>query len=202
MKKNAALIISIFAMAAATPAFAQTENNNLAGPQDEDVKVNQLIVYGDDPCPESTDSEIVVCVRQAEPYRIPKNLRSDPNDRSKEAWTNRVLAYEYVAANGIGSCSSIGAGGFTGCGIKAIDQAYAERAEDPALTFGLLIAEARRNRLAGIDAEAEDIEQTVLAEERAAALKKLQAQADNVEADPESVGEDDTPGAQPLPDPR
>ncbi|NJM50445.1 MAG: hypothetical protein HC843_05780 [Sphingomonadales bacterium] len=197
MKNKAAMMIPAFAMMLSVSAFAQSNDNNQAGPQQDDVKVNQLIVYGDDPCPESSDSEIVVCVRQQEPYRIPKNLRSDPNDPRKEAWNNRVLAYEYVAAGGIGSCSTVGAGGFTGCGIKAIDQAYAEKAEDPALQFGLLIAEARRQRLSGIDAEAEDIEQSVLAEERAAALKKLQAQADNIEADPENEEQE----AEALPQP-
>src|SRR5512143_3728234 len=40
-------------------------------------KVNQLIVYGDDKCPESTDDTITVCARkdEGERFRIPAPLR-------------------------------------------------------------------------------------------------------------------------------
>ena len=90
-------------------------------------KVNMVIVYGDDRCPESTGEEIVVCPRldERERYRIPPNLRSSDSP-SNEAWNNKVLAYETVFATGTLSCSPTGAGGFTGCTQNMIEQAYAE----------------------------------------------------------------------------
>lgn len=128
-----------------------------------DPKINTVILFGDDQCPESTDDQINVCaiLVEADRYRIPPSLRSDPNDRKNESWTSRVIGYQYVGREGTMSCSASGAGGFTGCGLKEIDKAYAEKAKDPGLAFGLMIAEERRKRLAGIDAEAEEVEQRV-----------------------------------------
>lgn len=172
------IILSLSLLGSAAPAFAQ----GLAGPQPGDEKINQLIIYGDDACPQSNDDEIVVCARLAEAdrYRIPKKLRDVENTPIKEAWNNRVLAYENVAASGTLSCSAIGAGGFTGCGLKDIDSAYAEKSQDIGLAFGRLIAAERNKRLSGIDAESELVEERVIDEERAAAAAKLQEQGNNI----------------------
>lgn len=171
------LILSL-SICASAPALAQ----DAAAPQPGDEKINQLIVYGDDSCPQSSGEEIVVCARlaEAERYRIPKNLREVQNDIVNDAWNNRVLAYEHVAATGTMSCSPVGAGGFTGCGLKDIGNAYAEKSQDVGLAFGRLIAAERNKRLSGIDAEALEIEERVLDEERAAAAKKLQDQGNSV----------------------
>jgi hypothetical protein len=178
VRKSYFLSLSLLASVAAGSAHAQTAT----GPQPGDEKINQLIIYGDDPCPQSSGDEIVVCARLAEAdrFRIPKKLRDVENKPVKEAWTNRVLAYEHVAATGTMSCSAIGAGGFTGCGLKDIDAAYAEKSQDIGLAFGRLIAEERNKRLGGIDAEAQDVEERVLDEERAAAAAKLQEQGNNI----------------------
>ncbi len=178
MRKTIILSLSIAALAAASPAISQ----DTSGPQPGDEKINQLIIYGNDACPQSNGDEIVVCARLAEAdrYRIPKKLRDVENKPVKEAWTNRVLAYESIAATGTMSCSAVGAGGFTGCGLKNIDAAYAEKNQDIGLAFGRLIAEERNKRLAGIDAESELVEGRVLDEERAAAAKKLQEQGNNI----------------------
>ena len=87
-----------------------------ASAQDPGEKVNQLIVYGDDPCPPSTGEEITVCARkdESERYRIPEILRGDPDNPKNEPWTERVQAYETVGATGIASCSPVGSGGATG----------------------------------------------------------------------------------------
>jgi hypothetical protein len=92
-----------------SPAFAQE------GPPAE--RVNQVIVYGDDPCPEGDGDTIVVCARMAEDerYRIPSNLRADPNNPRRESWTSRVQSLERVGRFGTDSCSPVGLGGFTGC---------------------------------------------------------------------------------------
>ena len=139
-----------------------------------DPKINTVILFGEDQCPESTDDQINVCaiLVEADRYRIPPSLRSDPNDIRNESWTNRVIGYQYVGREGTMSCSASGAGGFTGCGLKEIDQAYAEKSKDPGLAFGLMIAEERRKRLAGIDAEAAEVELRVIQFEKERAAKE------------------------------
>ena len=52
------------------------------------------------------------------------------------------------------SCSPAGAGGFTGCNQKFIEAAYKDKSEADAVRFGLLIEQARQERLSTIDADA------------------------------------------------
>ncbi|MFN0046448.1 MAG: hypothetical protein ACKVOS_08270 [Sphingorhabdus sp.] len=169
--------------------------------QPSDEKINQLIVYGDDECPQSTGDEIVVCARmnEADRYRIPPSLRSDPNSPQNQAWLNRVQAYEYVGASGTLSCSPSGAGGFTGCGLKEIDRAYAEKAQDPGITFGRLIAAERTKRMAGIDAEAAAVEERVKEFEKGRAEREARLQA---EMDAKEAAERNGSETQSLPEPK
>ena len=48
-----------------------------ASAQDAAPNVAEIIVYGSDPCPRSTDDQVVVCARrpEAERYRIPPKMR-------------------------------------------------------------------------------------------------------------------------------
>ena len=179
------------------PAMAQDSLANQPG----DEKINQLIVYGDDECPQSTGDEIVVCARmdEAARYRIPSSLRNDPNDPRNQATSERIKAYEYVGASGIMSCSPSGAGGFTGCGLREIDQAYAEKAQDPGLVFGRLIAAERAKRMAGIDAEAAEVEARVTEFEKGRAERETKLQA---EMDAKEAVAGGSPDAQPLPEPK
>jgi len=124
------------------------------------ARVNQLIVYGDDPCPQSSDEEITVCARKPEDerFRIPENLRSDPNAPVNNAWANRAQSFEYVGRTGIGSCSPTGPGGMTGCFNDLIRQARNERAGRDSVNWNQLVEEARQKRLDRIDAEAEAVD--------------------------------------------
>lgn len=139
-------------------------------------KINQLIVYGDDPCPASTDGSITVCARkdESERFRIPKPLRDNPNDSVNQGWTQRVKAYETVGAFGTNSCSPIGAGGATGCMSQLIKNAYAEKKQGSDVQFGKLIEEERAKRLQTIDADtaAEQARVEVLEKEYDAKLKR------------------------------
>ncbi|HEX2794866.1 MAG TPA: hypothetical protein VHN58_10620 [Croceicoccus sp.] len=119
----------------------------------DDVPVNQVIVYGDQACPPSTAEQIVVCVRQEDPYRIPQNLRPTESP-SNEAWASKVAANREVGSTGVGSCNTVGTEGATGCGIKEIEQAYAEKANSSDVQMGKLVAEARAERLSTIDEDA------------------------------------------------
>jgi hypothetical protein len=137
----------------AAPALAQQAPS---GPSD-DPRINQLIVYGEDPCPPSTDDEIIVCARkpEGERYRIPENLRDDPNAPVNQSWANRAIELQYVGRTGIGSCSTAGPGGMIGCFNDLVRQARAERATRDSVNWNRLIEEARQERLSRIDAQAE-----------------------------------------------
>ncbi|MEO9599347.1 hypothetical protein [Parasphingorhabdus sp.] len=140
----------------ATPAFAQDQAGD---------RVNQLVIYGDDPCPQSSADEIVVCARkdEGERYRIPETLRGGGLGEAKnQAWSERVKSYEYVGASGTNSCSPTGAGGFTGCTQALLRQAYAEKGIDDTVNWGQLIEEERQKRLSRIDAEAQAVEDRLL----------------------------------------
>ena len=93
--------------------------------------VSEIIVYGSDPCPRSTDDQVVVCARkpEGERYRIPEKLRSSGPRQSRQAWANRARALETVGATGINSCSPVGPAGFTGCMTQVIKQARADARE-------------------------------------------------------------------------
>ena len=182
MKQRIFLALGAVLALASSPAFAQDGETLAANPNAE--KINMVIVYGDDKCEESTGDTINVCARlsEADRYRIPTQLRGDITDPRKEAWTNRVIAYEYVGREGTQSCSPTGAGGFTGCDIKRIDAAYAEKEQDPGLAFGLMIAAERKKRLAAIDAEAELVEQRVKQFEKERAEREARQAGEATEA--------------------
>ena len=95
--------------------------------------IAEIIVYGNDPCPRSTDDQVVVCARkpEAERYRIPEKLRPSGPRQSREAWANRAKALETVGETGTFSCSPVGPGGYTGCLTQVINQAARERQQQP-----------------------------------------------------------------------
>jgi hypothetical protein len=118
-------------------------------------RVNVLDVYGNDPCPQSSTDEIVVCRRldEGDRYRIPKSLR-ESSSPANESWARRVQSFEAVGDFGALSCSPVGAGGELGCTAKAIAAAFEERRTGFGARAGELIAAAREERLSTIDAEA------------------------------------------------
>src|SRR3954453_6430392 len=107
---------------ALVPAPAAAQGNAIA----------EIIVYGNDPCPRSTDDQVVVCARkpEAERYRIPEKLRPSGPRQTREAWANRAKAFETVGNTGTFSCSPVGPGGYTGCLTKVINQARRERQQE------------------------------------------------------------------------
>lgn len=116
----AAAILAASALTGPLPAAAQN------------ARVNEIIVYGTDPCPRSTDDEVVVCARkpEAERYRIPERYRQTGSRQSRESWANRAIAFETYGRTGINSCSPVGPAGHTGCAQQLIDQAFKERQEE------------------------------------------------------------------------
>ena len=124
-----------------------------------DPRINQLIIYGDDPCPQSSNDEIIVCARLPENdrYRIPPNVRDDPNNPNRQSWANRAVELSYLGRAGTDSCSPTGPGGFTGCFNPIGQQARAERAGRDDVNWNRLIEQAREERLRRIgEVEVED----------------------------------------------
>lgn len=117
-------VAALAAGAAATPAGAQTEP---AGD-----KVNEIVVFGSDPCPRSTDDEVVVCTRVDERYRyrMPEAYRPGGTFQQRQAWANKARSIERVGRTGIQSCSPVGPAGYTGCMEQMITSAREESNEE------------------------------------------------------------------------
>lgn len=146
MKRLIAAALAASTVLAASPLAAQESSG-------DDVRMS--IVYGEDAAPPCPQGEICVVARlpEAERYRIPPTLRFS-DDPQNTAWTRRVERLEMIGAFGTLSCSTAGLGGFTGCTQELIRQAYGDRAEGAEVRFSELIAAARADRLATIDATA------------------------------------------------
>lgn len=190
---SALAAVTLTAAFAAGPAFAQQSVPLDARVNTRDEKVNQLIIYGEDACPPSTDAEMVICVRRGEQerYRIPESLRGIDSPQS-EAWASKVQAYESVGAFGTLSCSPVGAGGSLGCTQQLIDKAYAEKKEGSNVKFAELIAAEREKRLSTIDADAAE-QQTRVEEAEKAYFEQQQRQQAERDAAEEAAA------ATPLP---
>jgi hypothetical protein len=83
-----------------------------------------LILYGNERCPTNADGdEIVICERRspAEQYRVPKELREFVVTPENRSWAERAQGTldTGVGVNGIGTCSTVGASGATGCFAQA-----------------------------------------------------------------------------------
>ena len=184
----AALASAAFAGAMfATPAAAQDDGGD---------RVNQVIIFGDDECPQSTGDTITVCARldESERYRIPSQLRQSGSPQN-ESWTQRVQSLEAVGDFGPLSCTPVGAGADLGCTMEMIETAYAERANSSSVRFGELIAAARDERLSTIDADTAEYQQRVEALEQEEFARRRAAQGELL------PGEETAPGEAELVDP-
>jgi hypothetical protein len=119
------LLISLTATAALAASFAVLPAPAAAQQQ----SVAEIIVYGADPCPRSTDDKIVVCSRrpESERYRIPEKYRPGGTRQQTEAWSNKAKVLETVGDTGINSCSPVGPAGYTGCLTQVIKQARTQQ---------------------------------------------------------------------------
>lgn len=101
----------------AAPAFAQGNQSGV------------LLIYGKDKCPTNENGdEIVVCRRldESERFRIPQDLRDAEVRPQQESWAVRQKDALSTGGTGTGSCSTVGAGGSTGCFGQAAAQSRAE----------------------------------------------------------------------------
>jgi hypothetical protein len=127
------IALPILAAAVVVTGLAAVATSAQTASQTGNERVNQVIVYGNDPCPRGSGGEIVVCARRPdnERYRIPENLREGERVKDGESWAARAHSLEYVGATGIQSCSTTGPGGFTGCWAEMMRQAREDRRQNP-----------------------------------------------------------------------
>ena len=124
-KKKTGLLSLLAALTLAAPAFAQ-DDDSLAQSGSPPERTSVLYTYGDEPCPEPQEGEIVVCAQEPETerYRVPKALREELKEDEVVgggSWTSAVEGYENVArASRPNSCSPVGSYGFTGCAAAAL----------------------------------------------------------------------------------
>ena len=89
-------------------------------------RIATLVIFGDDPCPRSSEDEIVVCARQpeSERYRIPKQFRGRAYNAARDgSWAGTAKALEYVSRQGLpDSCSPSGSYGQSGCFRKFLEE--------------------------------------------------------------------------------
>jgi hypothetical protein len=84
--------------------------------EDQRQQVRNVIVYGNDPCPQERGDEIVVCARrpESERYRLPPETQA-PNPTDRRSALQRQQEIREATATGTDSCSAVGPGGHTGC---------------------------------------------------------------------------------------
>lgn len=119
MKARLAVAALLFGLAGAVDA------------QPTPSRESQVTVYGDDPCPQSSEDEIVVCARRPEDerYRIPAPLRRSSR-RAESSWTSHAEELEEVQRDTRpDSCSVVGSWGQSGCTQQMLRQWRAERRE-------------------------------------------------------------------------
>jgi len=124
----------LFSLALAASAFSAADAEDPpAKAEDTPAKATSVTVYGDDPCPQTTPDEIVICARRPEHerYRIPKEFRKKKEDApSERSWADRLRSMDDVTAfSRPNSCSVVGTYGQSGCWDQMLRQWRAQRRE-------------------------------------------------------------------------
>src|SRR3546814_3491809 len=100
-KRTGLLLPLIAALTLAAPALAQ-DDGSLAQSSSPPERTSVLYTYGDEPCPEAGEGEIVVCAQrpESERYRVPKELREELKEEEAVgggSWASTVEGYDNVA---------------------------------------------------------------------------------------------------------
>lgn len=124
-----------------TRTVQQTATDRQAETGRPPQRIRDVELAANQPCPQSSADEVVVCHRNTEPYRIPKALRDEGSiPANRQSWVNRSAEVDQVSrvAGGLpDTCSPVGTGGQSGCALQGNQQWAAEqrarRAEAAAL---------------------------------------------------------------------
>lgn len=142
------IMVGALALAAISPAAAQVAGPVLPGSRvkapegpaevSRSAPVNGVItLFGNERCPTNGDgSEVVVCVRgnASEQFRIPKDVRELQITPENQSWAVKAqgLVNDPTVAGGVGSCSTVGPGGQSGCFLQQAQQAKRENQQKKA----------------------------------------------------------------------
>lgn len=146
------IMVSALALAAAglaaVPVAAQVVGPSLPGPRvvvpkgpaevSRSAPVNGVVtLFGNERCPTNSEGgEVVVCVRgnPSEQFRIPKDVRELQITPENQSWAVKAqgLVNDTTVGGGIGSCSTVGAGGQSGCFLQQAQQAKRENQQKKA----------------------------------------------------------------------
>ncbi|USU09448.1 hypothetical protein NF700_03895 [Sphingomonadaceae bacterium OTU29MARTA1] len=123
-----AVLIGLPSIAGAQTAPADDAQAGTSASSSPPQRVRSVTLGAGQSCPQSSDTEIVVCSTLDQPYRIPKQFRdSGPIPAQNQAWGNRVATVDQVSrvAGGLpDTCSAVGTGGQSGCAL-ATNRAWA-----------------------------------------------------------------------------
>lgn len=123
-----AALVALPGLAAAQAVPAATDGASSGTPPQ---RVRSVTVGAGQACPQSSDTEIVICSTLDQPYRIPKQFRdSGPIAAQNQSWGNRAATVDQVSrvAGGLpDTCSPVGTGGQSGCALATNRQWAAER---------------------------------------------------------------------------
>lgn len=91
----------------------------------------EVVVYGNDPCPRSTESQIVVCrhLPESQRYRLPSSQNPQGTRQQRQSWAKKSQQLMSVGNTGTMQCSPVGPGGYTGCLTQEINQAKQDARE-------------------------------------------------------------------------
>lgn len=91
----------------------------------------EVTVYGNDPCPRSTGSQIVVCnhAPESQRYRLPPSQNPQGTRQQRQSWAKKSQQLMSVGNTGTMQCSPVGPGGYTGCLTQEINQAKQDARE-------------------------------------------------------------------------
>lgn len=126
----------------ALPGAPRATRQTVSGEVSRNAPVNGvLVLYGNERCPTNNNNEeIVVCQRRSaqEQFRIPQEVRTFEVTPENEAWAAREKSNQDVGNVGVGSCSTVGAAGATGCFVQNARRSKTEaRARTKAETVDL-----------------------------------------------------------------
>ena len=120
----------LIALAIALPAAAPAQDKQ-AETGRPPQRIRDVTLTGSQRCPQSTSTDVVVCHRLDNPYRIPKALRDDgPIPAANQSWVARTQSVDQVGrvAGGLpDTCSAVGTGGQSGCSLQVNQQWAAEQ---------------------------------------------------------------------------
>lgn len=91
----------------------------------------EVVVYGSDPCPRSTESQIVVCrhLPESQRYRLPPSQNPQGTRQQRQSWAKKSQQLMKVGNTGTMQCSPVGPGGYTGCLTQEINQSKQDARE-------------------------------------------------------------------------